>query len=175
VTQPDQETHQTQVHTGESNVTNTLVSTLACVQELRLESFTITMLDDEPTTMAMLHALSRKHYGKFVSALMRQKDLKRADIMAAFQVEQVKRTAHHGPLIGSAALRTFGKPTSPRSNLNECPFCSIKGHAQDDCYKYKSARANYDTTPFMVHLLLPPHCPHLMKSGYLSDLGDQQK
>jgi transposase InsO family protein len=75
-----------------------------------------------------------------VSALMRQKDLKRADVEAAFQVEQVERTAHHGPLVGSAALRTFGKPSPSRGDSNECPFCSIEGHAQEDCYKYKSAR-----------------------------------
>jgi hypothetical protein len=75
-----------------------------------------------------------------VSALMRQKDLKRADVEAAFQVKQVELTAHHGPLVGSATLRTFGKPTSPRGDSNKCPLCSIKGHAQDNCYKYKSAR-----------------------------------
>jgi hypothetical protein len=71
---------------------------------------------------------------------MRQKHLKHADIKTTFQVKQVKHTAHHGPLVGSAALRTFSKPSSPRSNLDECPFCTIKGHAQEDCYKYKSAR-----------------------------------
>jgi transposase InsO family protein len=115
---------------------------LTRVQELRPESFTIAMLDDKLAIMAMLCALPRKHYSEFVSALMRQKDLKRADVEAAFQVEQVERTAHHGPLIGSAALRTFGKPSPSRGNSNECPFCSIKGHAQDNCYKYKSARNN---------------------------------
>jgi hypothetical protein len=104
--------------------------------------FTITMLDDELAIMAMLRALPREHYGEFVSALMRQKDLKCADVEAAFQVEQVERTTHHGPLVGSAALRTFGKPSSPRSDSDECPFCTIKGHAQEDCYKYKSARNN---------------------------------
>jgi hypothetical protein len=98
------------------------------------------MLDDELAIMAMLRALPREHYGEFVSALMRQKDLKRADVEAAFQVEQVERTAHHGPLVGSAALRTFGKPSSPRVDSDECPFCTIKGHTQEDCYKYKSAR-----------------------------------
>jgi hypothetical protein len=100
------------------------------------------MLDDELAIMAMLHALPCEHYGEFVSALMRQKDLKCADVEAAFQVEQVERTTHHGPLVGSAALRTFRKPTSPRGDSNKCPFCSIEGHAQDDCYKSKSARTD---------------------------------
>jgi transposase InsO family protein len=112
---------------------------LTRVQELHLDSFTIAMLDDELAIMAMLCALPCKHYGKFVSALMRQKDLKRADVEAAFQVKQVERTAHHSPLVSSAALCTFGKPSSPRGDLNKCPFCSIEGHVQDDCYKYKSA------------------------------------
>jgi hypothetical protein len=115
---------------------------LARVQELRPESFPIAMLDDKLAIMAMLCALPRKHYGKFVSALMRQKDLKHADVEAAFQVEQVEHTAHHGPLIGSTALRMFGKPSPSRGDSNECPFCSIKGHAQEDCYKYKSACIN---------------------------------
>jgi hypothetical protein len=90
--------------------------------------------------MAMVRALPRNVYGDFVLLLMRQKTLTRADVKAAFQVEQIERNAQDGPLIGSAALRTFGKPTSLRSDLNKCPFCTIKGHAQEDCYKYKSAR-----------------------------------
>jgi hypothetical protein len=92
--------------------------------------------------MAMLRALPCNVYSDFVSLLMRQKTLMRADIKAAFQVEQIKRTVHHGPLVGSTALCMFGKPSSPRSNSNKCPFCTIKGHAQEDCYKYKSARHN---------------------------------
>jgi hypothetical protein len=46
---------------------------LACVQELRPESFTIAMLDNKLAIMAMLRAPPHKHYGEFVSALMRQK------------------------------------------------------------------------------------------------------
>jgi transposase InsO family protein len=115
---------------------------LACIQELRPESFTIAMLDNELAIMAMLCALPCNVYSDFVSLLMRQKTLTRVDIKAAFQVEQVECTVHHGPLVGSAALRTFGKPTSLRSDSNKCPFCSIEGHAQEDCYKYKSARNN---------------------------------
>jgi hypothetical protein len=115
---------------------------LVRVQELRPELFTIVQLDDELAIMAMLRALPRNVYGDFVSSLLRQKTLMRADVKAAFQVEQVERNAQDGPLIGSTALRTFGKPTSPRGDSDKCPFCTIKGHAQEDCYKYKSARNN---------------------------------
>jgi hypothetical protein len=113
---------------------------LARVQELRPESFTIVQLDEELAIMAMLRALPRDVYGDFVSSLMREKTLTRADVESAFQVEQIERNAQDGPLVGSAALRMFGKPSSPRGNSDECPFCTIKGHAQEDCYKYKSAR-----------------------------------
>jgi hypothetical protein len=113
---------------------------LACVQELRPESFTIVQLNEELAIMTMLRALPRDVYGDFVLLLMRQKTLTRADVEAAFQVEQIERNAQDGPLVGSAALRTFNKPSSPRGDSDECPFCTIKGHAQEDCYKYKSAR-----------------------------------
>jgi transposase InsO family protein len=104
------------------------------------ESFTIVQLDEELAIMAMLRTLPRDVYGDFVLSLMRQKTLTRADAESAFQVKQIEHNAQDGPLVGSAALRTFNKPSSPRSDSDKCPFCTIKGHAQEECYKYKSAR-----------------------------------
>jgi hypothetical protein len=104
--------------------------------------FTIVQLDEELAIMAMLCALPCNVCSNFVSLLMCQKTLTRADVEAAFQVEQIKRNVQDGPLVGSAALRTFGKPSSLCSNLDKCPFCTIKGHMQEDCYKYKSMHNN---------------------------------
>jgi hypothetical protein len=115
---------------------------LVRVQELRPESFTIVQLNKELAIMAMLCALPRDVYGDFVSSLMCEKTLMHTDVESAFQIEQIERNTQDGPLVGSAALRTFGKPSSLHSNSDECPFCTIKGHAQEDCYKYKSARNN---------------------------------
>jgi hypothetical protein len=115
---------------------------LVCIQELRLESFTIVQLNKELVIMAMLHTLPCDVYGNFVLSLMRQKTLTCMDIEAAFQVEQIERNTQNSPLLGSAALHTFNNPSSPRSNSDKCPFCPIKGHTQEDCYKYKSARNN---------------------------------
>jgi hypothetical protein len=194
---------------------------LVCVQELCPELFTIVQLDEELAIMAMLCALPRNVYGDFVSSLMRQKTLTRADVEAAFQVEQIKHNAQDGPLVGSTALHTFGKPSSPRGDLDECPFCTIKGHAQEDCYKYKSARndtiklvnkreadkrgggnkhkgkanrakveeeevvekaqraqVRLAASPSLsadAHWIADTGATSLIKSGYLSDLGDQQK
>jgi hypothetical protein len=51
-------------------------------------------LDNELALMAMLRALPREEYADIVSSLMRQKDLTRANVEAAFQVEQTERDAH---------------------------------------------------------------------------------
>jgi hypothetical protein len=92
--------------------------------------------------MAMLCTLPCNICSNFVLLLMCQKTLMHADVEVAFQVKQVKCTMHHGPLIGSIALHTFGKPSFLCGNSKECPFSSIKGHAQEDCNKYKGACAN---------------------------------
>jgi hypothetical protein len=113
---------------------------LVRVQELRPELFTIIELDEELAIMAMLRTLPRNVYGDFVLLLMCQKTLTRTDVEAAFQVEQTERNTQDSPLVGSAALHTFGKPSSLRGDSDKCPFCTIKGHVQEDCYKYKSAR-----------------------------------
>jgi hypothetical protein len=78
---------------------------LVRVQELRPESFTIVQLDEELAIMAMLRALPCDVYGDFVSLLMRQKTLTRADVEAAFQVEQIERNAQDGPLISGTRRR----------------------------------------------------------------------
>jgi hypothetical protein len=121
------------------NIASCVSETLACVQELRPESFTIVQLDKELAIMAMLHAFPCNVYSNFALSLMRHKTLTHADLEATFQVKQIKYNAQDGPLICSAALCTFGKPSSPCGNSNKCPFCTIKGHTQEDCYKYKSA------------------------------------
>jgi transposase InsO family protein len=99
---------------------------LACVQELRPESFTIVQLDEKLAIMAMLRALPRNVCGNFVLSLMREKMLTHADVEAAFQVEQIKCNAQDGPLVGSAALRTFSKPSSPRGDSDESPSAPLK-------------------------------------------------
>jgi hypothetical protein len=91
-------------------------------------------LDNKLALMAMLRALPREEYADFVTSLMRQKDLLRAHVEAAFQVEQTERDAHHGPLLspsGDAALHTAAQP--PRQNKPgvKCGFCTGEGHNED--------------------------------------------
>jgi hypothetical protein len=74
---------------------------------------------------------------------MRQKDLTRANVEAAFQVEQTERNAHRGPLLspsGDAALRTTAQ--APRVNKPgvKCGFCTGNGHTEEDYYKKECAR-----------------------------------
>jgi hypothetical protein len=100
-------------------------------------------LDNELALMAMLRALPREEYADFLSSLMCQKDLTRANVEAAFQVEQTERNAHRGPLLspsGNAALRTAAQP--PRQNKPgvKCGCCTGEGHDEDACYKKDHAR-----------------------------------
>jgi hypothetical protein len=101
-------------------------------------AYAIGNLDNELALMAMLRSLPHEEYADFVSSLMWQKDLTRADVEAAFQVEQTKRIAHCGPLLspsGDAALRTTAQ--APRQNKPgvKCGFCTGKEHDEDACYK----------------------------------------
>jgi transposase InsO family protein len=133
---------------------------IACVIELRpkqimevstspggftqtTRDYAISNLDNKLTLMAMLRALPHEEYADFVLSLMRQKDLTRANVKAAFQVEQTERDAHRGPLLspsGGAALRTTTQ--APRQNKPgiKCGFCTGDGHTEEDCYKKERAR-----------------------------------
>jgi hypothetical protein len=124
---------------------------IARVKELRpaavtvagaLVAYTIKHLDDELALMAMLHALLRNEYGDFILSLM--PDLTRCTVEAAFQVEQTKRSAHHGPLVtpaGDAALRTQQNVrTAPRTPSSvECTFCKATGHTHNQCFARERA------------------------------------
>jgi hypothetical protein len=101
-------------------------------------------LDNKLALMGMLHALPREEYGELTSTLMRQKDLTRADVEAAFQVEQTERGTHRGPLLspsGDAALRA-NAAGQPRQNKpgDKCGSCTGKGHDEDACFKKDRAR-----------------------------------
>jgi hypothetical protein len=100
-------------------------------------------LNNKLALMAMLRALPREEYTDFVSSLMQQKDLTRANVEGAFQVEQTERDAHCGPLLspsGEAMLRTTAQ--APRVNKPgvKCGFCTGDGHSKDDCYKKERPR-----------------------------------
>jgi hypothetical protein len=93
--------------------------------------------------MAMLRLLPREEYTDFVSSLMRQKDLTRANVEAAFQVEQTEHDTNRGSLLspsGDAARR----PTTQAPRMNQpgvkCAFCTGNGHTKEDCYDKELAR-----------------------------------
>jgi hypothetical protein len=101
-------------------------------------------LDNKLALMAMLRALPREKYGDLTSSLMRQKDLTRTNVKAAFQVEQTKRDAHRRPLLspsGDAALRAnaAGLPRQNKPGV-KCGFCTGEGHDEDACFKKIRAR-----------------------------------
>jgi transposase InsO family protein len=106
-------------------------------------AYAIGDLNNELALMAMLRSLPREEYADFISSLMRQKDLTRANVESAFQVEQTERDTHRGPLLspsGNTALCTTAQ--APRVNKRgvKCGFCTGDGHTEDDCYKKERAR-----------------------------------
>jgi hypothetical protein len=127
-------------------------------------------LDNELALMAMLRALPRKEYGDFTSSLIRQKDLTRADVEAAFQVEQTERDAHRSPLLspsGDATLRTTAQ--TPRQNKPgvKCGFCNGDGHTEEDCYKKERPTAPRSPSSPPAKVFASPACPTrtLMRIG----------
>jgi hypothetical protein len=107
-------------------------------------AYNIGDLDNELALMTMLCSLPREEYTDFVSLLMRQKDLTRADVEAAFQVEQTKHDAHRGPLLppsGDTALHTTAQ--APRVNKPgiKCGFCTGDGHTERRTATRRSTRA----------------------------------
>jgi hypothetical protein len=105
--------------------------------------YSVGNLDNELALMAMLRALPCGEHVDFVLSLMRQKDLSRANVEAAFQVEQTERDAHRSPHLspsGNTTLCTATQP--PRQNKPgiKCGFCTGEGHDEDACYKKDCAR-----------------------------------
>jgi hypothetical protein len=106
-------------------------------------AYAIGDLDNKPAPMAMLRALPHEEYGDFTSSLMRQKNLTRANIEAAFLVKQTECNPHSSPLLfpsGDAALRTTTQPPCQNKPGIRCGFCTSEGHNEDACYKKDRTR-----------------------------------
>jgi hypothetical protein len=126
---------------------------LACVKELcptkvklavGTRDYRLDDLGNELALMAMLRALPREEYGDLTLSLMRQKDLTRTNIKAAFQVEQTERNTHRGPLLspsGNAALHAnaAGPPRQKKPGI-KCGFSTGEDHDKHACFKKDRAR-----------------------------------
>jgi hypothetical protein len=133
-------------------VASRIEDTLACIKELRptvvklatgTRHYGLNDLGNELVLMAMLRALPLEEFSDFTSSLIRQKDLTRGDVEAAFQVKQTKRDAHRGPLLspsGDATLRTAAQPPCQNKPGVKCGFCTGEGHDEDPCFKKDHAR-----------------------------------
>jgi hypothetical protein len=126
---------------------------LACVKELCLtnvnlavstRSYGIDDLDNALALMVMLCALPREEYGDLTLSLMRQKDLTRADIEAAFQAEQTERDAHRSHLLSPSGDAAFCANTAGPLRQNKPGvkrgFCTGEGDDKDECIKKHHAR-----------------------------------
>jgi hypothetical protein len=134
-------------------VASRIEDALACVKELHLTNVNLAVstrpygiddLDNELALMAMLRALPREEYGDLTLSLMRQKNLTRAGVEAAFQAEQTKRDAHRSHLLslsGNAAFRanTAGLLRQNKPGVKR-GFCTGEGDDEDEYIKKQRAR-----------------------------------
>ena len=115
------------------------------IQGLRPSDFDIKQMDEELAIMALIRALPQEQYGSFVSSLLLQKDLSKADVQSAFKNEETNRKPRSSPAVSvDAALKASSSlPNSSKPKV-KCDFCDRTNHSTSECrglqaYKKKKA------------------------------------
>jgi len=120
---------------------NRVDSVMQHIKDLRPDSFSITQLDDELASMAMIRALPEEFSG-FSSSLLLKDNLDKATVQQAFVTEETqrRRCANDTPTVGTA-FKAVSSDT-----VVKCDFCGMHRHTIDKCYAYiaaqKSAKEN---------------------------------
>ncbi len=108
------------------------------VKNLRPSSFTLDDLDNELVSMAMIRALPSE-FDSFASSLQLLDKLEKSKLQEAFIGEDLCR--QHSFITTSPQLISLASHTSPNSSTTICSFCSLPGHLQSSCYRFKAAQA----------------------------------
>ena len=103
------------------------------IQDLHPKDFDIAKLDNELASMALIRALPEE-FSAFVSTLLLKDDLDKAKIHQAFVTEETQRRRHADESATAAIALNAALAKSV------CDFCTLQGHTQANCYKYKVAQ-----------------------------------
>lgn len=103
------------------------------IQDLRPDSFDITMLDEELQCMTLIRSLPAE-YNSFVSSLLLLDSLTLDKLLSAFQNEETQRAARNVDADSTILALQAG-------SAGKCFFCDGSGHMIKDCNKYKQASA----------------------------------
>ncbi|KNZ72084.1 hypothetical protein J132_04365 [Termitomyces sp. J132] len=125
------------IRKGEEENLQTLINRVETamkkIQDLHPKDFDIAKLDNELASMALIRALP-DDFSAFVSTLLLKDDLDKAKIHQAFVTEetQPRRCSDESAAAIIAMSTALAKVT--------CDFCTLQGHTQANCYKYKAAQ-----------------------------------
>ena len=106
------------------------------IQNLRPDAFTLDDMDKELVCMTLIRALPEE-YSSFASSLQLLDKFEKEKLQEAFVAEELLRKRGDSASAAAAlAVRTQG----PSGSLS-CEFCSLPGHSQSTCHRYKSMQA----------------------------------
>ena len=106
------------------------------IQNLRPDAFTLSDMDKELVCMTLIRALPEE-YSSFASSLQLLDKFEKEKLQEAFVAEELLRKRGDSASAAAAlAVRTQGLSGSPT-----CEFCSLPGHSQSSCHRYKSMQA----------------------------------
>jgi hypothetical protein len=114
------------------------------VKNLRSTSFTLTELDSDLTSMAMIRSLPSE-YESFISSITLLPSFDFKTLKEAFINEENNwKAAKSAANIAAAANLARSPPPPPSvssSSPRLCEFCGMKGHTQSHCYQYRDMKA----------------------------------
>ena len=106
------------------------------IQNLRPDAFSLSDMDKELVCMTLIRALPEE-YSSFASSLQLLDKFEKEKLQEAFVAEELLRKRGDSASAAAAlAVRTQGL-----SGSLSCEFCSLPGHSQSSCHRYKSMQA----------------------------------
>ena len=121
-----------------SSLASRVEESMRTVQNLRPKTFTLSELDDELQSMALIRALPDV-YNAFIDALLLKDKLDKATIIDAFQNYEINRSEAATSSPSSSALCT-SSPSSAHTPDAKCDFCGHLNHTMAQCFKFQKAR-----------------------------------
>src|SRR3954447_9537037 len=116
------------------------------IRNLRPSSFTVTELDDELQSMAMIRALPAD-YQSFRSSLMLLDKIDKSTLQAAFKNEEIQRLQSQNlssssttQALATSSASSLASTTSQRHSQFKCDFCGRLGHTINRCYAFAKAQ-----------------------------------
>ena len=113
-------------------------ASMQLIQDLRPTPFTLTEMDDELHSMALIRSLPDE-YKSLSQSLMLHDDLNKNKIREAFLAEETNSQRRGEQIIAGTSDLALASSNSLKHE-QECDFCGLKGHTSSECRKLVAAR-----------------------------------